>query len=346
MIPKTQRRVVLASRPAGEPTEANFRIEDVATPEPQHGEVLVRLIYLSADPYMRGRMRDGASYAAPIKIGDVFGGGSVGEVVASKHPVFKVGDIVEDRMGWQEYAVSASPTMRRIDPAIAPISTANGVLGMPGMTAYFGLFDIGQPKAGETVVVSAASGAVGQVVGQLAKMAGCRVVGIAGGAKKCDFVRDDLGFDACVDYKAAGDLGAALKAACPNGIDVYFENVGGAVSDAVMLQLNTWSRVALCGAISQYNAEKPEMAPRLPGLFVGKRVTMRGFIVSDFAAKYEPARALMGEMVRSGKLKFREDIVSGLELAPKSFIGLLRGDNFGKLQIKVADEPAGLPHRR
>jgi NADPH-dependent curcumin reductase len=346
MIPKTQRRVVLASRPTGEPTEANFRLEEAATPEPQHGEVLVRLIYLSADPYMRGRMRDGASYAAPIKIGDVFGGGSVGEVVASKHAHFKVGDIVEDRMGWQEYAVSASPTMRRIDPAIAPISTANGVLGMPGMTAYFGLFDIGQPKAGETVVVSAASGAVGQVVGQLAKMAGCRVVGIAGGAKKCAFVRDELGFDACVDYKAGGDLGAALKAACPNGIDVYFENVGGAVSDAVMLQLNTWSRVALCGAISQYNAEKPEMAPRLPGLFVGKRVTMRGFIVSDFAQKYDPARALMGEMVRSGKLKFREDIVNGLELAPKSFIGLLRGDNFGKLQIKVAEEPASLPHRR
>ena len=346
MIPKTQRRVVLASRPAGEPTEANFRLEEAQLSEPQHGEVLVRLLYLSADPYMRGRMRDGASYAAPIKIGEVFGGGSVGEVVASKHPYLKVGDIVEDRMGWQEYAISGSPTLRRIDPAIAPISTANGVLGMPGMTAYFGLFDIGQPKAGETVVVSAASGAVGQVVGQLAKMAGCRVVGIAGGAKKCAFVRDELGFDACVDYKADGDLGAALKAACPKGIDVYFENVGGVVSDAVMLQLNTWSRVALCGAISQYNAEKPEMAPRLPGLFVGKRVTMRGFIVSDFAQKYDPARALMGEMVRNGKLKFREDIVPGIENAPREFIGLLRGDNFGKLQIKVGEEPQGLPHRR
>ncbi len=346
MIPKTQRRIVLASRPAGEPSEANFRLEEAAVVEPQHGEVLVRLLYLSADPYMRGRMRDGASYAAPIKIGEVFGGGSVGEVVASKHPHLKVGDIVEDRMGWQEYAVSGSPTLRRIDPAIAPISTANGVLGMPGMTAYFGLFDVGQPKAGETVVVSAASGAVGQVVGQLAKMAGCRVVGIAGGAKKCAFVRDDMGFDDCVDYKSAGDLGAALKAACPKGIDVYFENVGGAVSDAVMLQLNTWSRVALCGAISQYNAEKPEMAPRLPGLFVGKRVTMRGFIVSDFAQKYDPARALMGEMVRSGKLKFREDIVEGLENAPRAFIGLLRGDNFGKLQIKVGAEPQGLPHRK
>ena len=346
MLPKTQRRIVLASRPTGEPTENNFRLEEVPTQEPQHGEVLVRLLYLSADPYMRGRMRDGASYAAPIGIGEVFGGGSVGEVVASRHPVFKVGDIVEDRMGWQEYAISASPAMRRIDPAIAPISTANGILGMPGMTAYFGLFDVGQPKAGETVVVSAASGAVGQAVGQLGKMAGCRVVGIAGGAKKCEFVVKELGFDACVDYKAAGDLNAVLRAACPKGIDVYFENVGGPISDAVTLQLNTWARIALCGAISQYNAEKPEMAPRLPGLFVGKRVTMRGFIVSDFAQKYEPARALMGEMVRSGKLKFREDIVEGLEKAPKAFIGLLRGDNFGKLQIKVGDEPVGLPHRR
>ncbi len=346
MIPKTQRRIVLASRPPGEPVESNFRLEEAAMPEPQHGEVLVRMMYLSADPYMRGRMRDGASYAAPIGIGQVMGGGGVGEVVASKHATLKVGDIVEDRLGWQEYAIAGGANTRRIDPVIAPISTANGILGMPGMTAWFGLFEIGQPRPGETVVVSAASGAVGQVVGQLAKMAGCRVVGIAGGAKKCAYVQDELGFDACVDYKAAGDLGAALRAACPKGIDVYFENVGGAIYDAVTLQMNTWGRIALCGAISQYNHEKPEMAPRLPGLFVGKRVTMRGFIVSDFAGKYDPARALMGEMVQTGKLKFREDIVQGLENAPRAFIGLLRGDNFGKLQIKVGDEPAGLPHRR
>ena len=248
LIPKMQRRVVLARRPPGEPAESDFRLEEVATPEPQHGEVLVRMIYLSADPYMRGRMREGASYAAPIGIGDVMGGGVVGEVVASRHHVFKVGDIVEERLGWQEYAVSVGATMRRIDPAIAPISTANGILGMPGMTAYFGLFDVGQPRAGETVVVSAASGAVGQAVGQLARMAGCRVVGIAGGAKKCAFVTDELGFDACVDYKAAGDLSANLKAACPKGIDVYFDNVGGPVSDAVTLQLNTWGahRIMRC----------------------------------------------------------------------------------------------------
>ena len=346
MIPKTHRRIVLARRPPGEPAESDFRLETVSTPEPEHGEVLVRVIYLSLDPYMRGRMRDTASYAAPIGLGEVMGGGIVGEVVASRHAAFKRGDIVEDRLGWQEYALGGSAAMRRIDPAIAPISTANGILGMPGMTAYFGLFEIGQPKAGETVVVSAASGAVGQAVGQLARMAGCRVVGIAGGAKKCAYVRDELGFDACIDYKTTADLGANLRAACPNGIDVYFDNVGGPVSDAVTLQLNTWARIALCGAISQYNADKPEMAPRLPGLFVGRRVTMRGFIVSDFASKYEPARKSMGQMVRSGHLKFREDIVDGLENAPRAFIGLLRGDNFGKLQIKVSPEPSGLPHRR
>ena len=212
------------------------------------------------------------------------------------------------------------------------------------MTAYFGLFEVGQPKAGETIVVSAASGAVGQIVGQLARIAGCRVVGIAGGDRKCAFVRDELGFDACIDYKSAADLGASLRAACPNGVDVYFDNVGGPISDAVTLQLNTWARIALCGAISHYNAEKPEMAPRLPGFFVGRRVTMRGFIVSDFAQKYEPARKSMAELVRSGKLKFREDIVNGIENAPRAFIGLLRGENFGKLQIRVGPEPDGMAH--
>ena len=230
--------------------------------------------------------------------------------------------------------------MRKIDPALAPISTANGVLGMPGMTAYFGLFEVGQPKAGETVVVSAASGAVGQVVGQLAKIAGCRAVGIAGGAKKCAFVKDTLGLDACIDYKAGGDLGAAVKAACPNGVDVYFDNVGGAVSDAVFLNLNFFARVSLCGSISQYNAAAPEMGPRLLGLFVGRRVNMRGFIVSDFAGKVAPAMRQMGEWIRSGKLKYKEDIVEGIDKAPRAFIGLLRGENFGKLQVKLGPEPA------
>ncbi len=337
-VPESYRRIVLKSRPPGEPSEADFAIEDVAMPEIGPGQILVRVIYLSLDPYMRGRMRDVASYAPPVGLGEVMTGGTVGAVVASKHPGFEVGDIVEDRLGWQEYGVGSGATMRKIDPSLAPISTANGILGMPGMTAYCGLFEVGTPKVGETVVVSAASGAVGQVVGQLARMAGCRVVGIAGGPTKCDFVRDELGFDACVDYKAAGDLGRALESACPDGIDVYFDNVGGPISDAVMLQLNMWARIVLCGAISQYNAAEPEMAPRLPAFFVGRKVTMRGFIVSDFAPKYEPARRIMGKLVREGQLKYREDIVDGLENAPRAFIGLLRGENFGKLQIRVSAE--------
>lgn len=337
-VPGTYRRIVLKSRPPGEPSESDFALKEVPIPEIGPGQVLVRVLYLSLDPYMRGRMRDVASYAPPVGLGEVMTGGTVGQVVASNHPGLQVGDIVEDRLGWQEYGVGGGASMRKIDPSLAPISTANGILGMPGMTAYCGLFEVGMPKVGETVVVSAASGAVGQVVGQLARLAGCRVVGIAGGPTKCDFVRDELGFDACIDYKAVVDLGAALESACPDGIDVYFDNVGGPISDAVMLQLNMWARIVLCGAISQYNAAEPEMAPRLPAFFVGRKVTMRGFIVSDFAPKYEPARRIMGKLVREGQLKYREDIIDGLENAPRAFIGLLRGENFGKLQIRVSPE--------
>ena len=249
--------------------------------------------------------------------------------------MFKVGDIVEESLGWQEYAIGGGPRMRKVDPSLAPISTANGVLGMPGMTAYFGLLECGQPKPGETIVVSAASGAVGQIVGQIGKIMGCRVVGIAGGAKKCAFVKDELGFDACVDYKAGNDLDAALRAACPNGIDVYFDNVGGDVSDAVLRNIKFFGRVALCGSISQYNATTPPMGPPLLGTFVGKRVRAQGFIVTDFAGKYDAAMRQMGEWIRSGQLKYREDVVQGIDKAPRAFIGLLRGENFGKLLIKM-----------
>ena len=335
-IPKTYRRVVLVRRPPGEPVESDFRVEEAAMPEPRHGEVLVKVHYLSLDPYQRGRMRDAASYAAPVGLGEVMTGGIVGEVVKSEHAGFKVGDIVEDRLGWQEYAVGGGPTLRKVDPSIAPISTANGVLGMPGMTAYFGLLHVGQPKPGETIVVSAASGAVGQVVGQIGKIMGCRVVGIAGGPKKCGFVKDELGFDACLDYKAEEDLDSALRAACPHGIDVYFDNVGGTITDSVLRNLNFFARVALCGSISQYNATAAEMGPRLFGTFVGKRVNMRGFIVTDFAQHYGPAMRQMGEWIASGKLKYREDIVVGIDKAPRAFIGLLRGENFGKLLVKMA----------
>jgi len=339
MIPTKHRRVVLVRRPPGEPAESDFRVEEIPVPEPGAKEVLVRVIYVSLDPYQRGRMRDAASYAAPVALGEVMTGGTVGEVVKSNHPGFAVGDIVEDRLGWQEYAIGGGPLLRKVDPSIAPISTANGVLGMPGMTAYFGLLEIARPKPGETVVVSAASGAVGQIVGQIAKIMGCRAVGIAGGPAKCAFVKDTLGFDACIDYKAEKDLDAALKAACPNGVDVYFDNVGGMISDAVLRALNFYARVALCGSISQYNATTPEMGPRLTGTFVGKRVTMRGFIVFDFINDYGPARRQMGEWVTSGKLKYREDIVEGIEKAPRAFIGLLRGENFGKLLVKVGADP-------
>jgi NADPH-dependent curcumin reductase CurA len=339
MIPKTHRRVVLVRRPPGEPAESDFRVEEAAVPEPGPREVLVRVVYLSLDPYQRGRMRDAASYAAPVGLGEVMTGGVVGEVVKSNHPDFAVGDIIEDRLGWQEYAIGGGPSLRKVDPRIAPISTANGVLGMPGMTAYFGLLDVGQPKPGETVVVSAASGAVGQVVGQIARIMGCRVVGIAGGPKKCTFVTDELGFDACLDYKAGKDLDAALRAACPNGIDVYFDNVGGTISDAVLRNVNFFARVALCGSISQYNVTAPEMGPRLMGTFVGKRVAMRGFIVTDFAERYAPARRQMGEWVKSGRIKYREDIADGIDKTPRAFIGMLRGENFGKQLVRLGPEP-------
>ncbi|MCP5265557.1 MAG: NADP-dependent oxidoreductase [Burkholderiaceae bacterium] len=339
-LPKTYRRVVLARRPPGEPGPDDFRVETVPMPEPGLNQVLVRGIYLSLDPYMRGRMRDSASYAKPVGIDEVMEGGVVGEVVRSNNPGFAVGDIVEERLGWQEYGLSNGHTLRKIDPALAPISTANGILGMPGMTAWFGLYEIGQPKPGETVVVSAASGAVGQTVGQLAKLSGCRVVGIAGGARKCAFVREELGFDACVDYKSEKDLGAALAEACPNGIDVYFDNVGGPVTDAVIPLLNFWARIPLCGQVSGYNADGVETGPRLTMQMVGKRVTQRGFIVSDFAPRFEPARRIMGELVRSGRLRFREDVVDGIENAPGAFIGLLRGENFGKLLVRLGPESA------
>jgi NADPH-dependent curcumin reductase CurA len=339
MIPKTHRRIVLARRPPAEVAETDFRLEEVAVPEPGPGQLLVRVIYLSLDPYMRGRMRDVASYAAPVALGEVMTGGTVGEVVKSNHPDYKAGDIVEDRLGWQEYAIAPGPALRKVDPSVGPISFANSVLGMPGMTAYFGLYEIGQPKPGETVVVSAAAGAVGQVVGQLAKIAGCRAVGIAGGARKCAFVKDTLGFDACIDYKAEKDLAAAAKAACPGGVDVYFDGVGGPVTDAVLLNLNFYARVALCGSISQYNTAEP--GPRLMGTFVGKRVRTQGFIVWDFASRYAPAMRQMAEWLRFGRLKYQEDIVEGIDKAPRAFIGLLKGDNFGKMQVKLGPDPTG-----
>jgi NADPH-dependent curcumin reductase len=334
MAARVNRQIVLKSRPEAMPGLDNFALVESAVPEPEEGEVLIRTLYLSLDPYMRGRMSAAKSYAKPVEVGATMVGGTVGEIVASKNPKFAVGDIVIGSGGWQDYAVSNGTGLRKLDPAVAPVSTALGVLGMPGMTAYCGLLEIGQPKAGETVVVAAASGAVGSVVGQIAKIRGCRAVGIAGGADKCRFVTDALGFDACVDHRAP-DFRDALAAACPAGIDVYFENVGGAVQQTVWPLLNDFARVPVCGLIAQYNLSSPMPGPDMFTV-LRKRLTLRGFIVTDFAAKQADFQRDAAEWVRSGRLKYREDIVDGLENAPIAFLGLLQGKNFGKLVVRVA----------
>ena len=336
---QSAKRVVLVSRPVGEPKPSDFRIEDAAIPTPGKGEVLLRTIWLSLDPYMRGRMSDGPSYAAPVPIGGVMEGGTVSEVVASNNPGFAKGDIVLSRAGWQSHALSDGKGLTKIDPKLGPISTAVGVLGMPGMTAYTGLLDIGKPQPGETVVVAAASGAVGSAVGQIAKIKGARAVGIAGGKDKCDYVKRELGFDECVDHRDP-NLASKLKEACPKGIDVYFENVGGAVFEAVFPLLNNFARVPVCGQIATYNAnEMPAGELRTSALtraILTKRLTLRGFIVSDFAARHGDFLRDMSEWLREGRVKYREDVVDGLEKAPRALIGLLRGENFGKMLVRVA----------
>jgi NADPH-dependent curcumin reductase CurA len=328
------RQILLKSRPEGWPTADNFELVEAPMPEPSDGEVLTRTLFLSLDPYMRGRMSAAKSYADPVPVGGVMGGGTVGEVVASRDANFKKGDIVLGFGGWRDYAALPGRSLRKLDPSLAPVSTALGVLGMPGLTAYVGLIDIGQPKAGETVVVSAASGAVGSVVGQLAKLRGCRAVGIAGGAGKCRFVVDELGFDACIDHRAS-DFPAQLKAACAGGIDVDFENVGGEVLQAVWPRLNDFARIVVCGLVAQYNDTTPRPGPNLQVLLT-RRLTMRGFIVSDHLARGAAFQAEIGPLVRSGKIKYKEHVVEGLERAPEALIGLLQGKNFGKVVVRVA----------
>ena len=283
---------------------------------------------------MRGRMREGPSYATPVQVGEVMTGGVVGRIVESRTPELSVGDIVDGSLGWQEYAVARPGQLRKVDPSLAPISTAVGVLGMPGMTAYFGLLDVGQPEVGDTLVVSAASGAVGQVVGQIGKIMGCRVVGTAGSDDKVDFIVNELGFDAGINYKTQ-DVPSALAEACPDGIDVYFDNVGGPVTDAVLQLINVHARISVCGQISQYNLPEPELAPRQMGILIQKQARMEGFLVFNFAHKHEHARQRMAEWIRSGQLKYREDVVEGLENAPRAFIGMMSGENFGKLLVHV-----------
>ena len=328
------KRIVLASRPTGWVTEENFRIDSAPVPKPKDGEVLVKNLWLSLDPYMRGRMNDTKSYAAKQELGEVMIGGTVGEVIESKNPKFAVGDKVVGMFGWQQYGLSNGAGLNKIDASRAPMSAFLGVLGMPGVTAWIGLLDICQPKAGETVVVSAASGAVGSVVGQIAKIKGCRAVGIAGGKAKCDYVVKELGFDACVDYKA-GRLDDDLKAAAPKGIDCYFENVGGEILDAALRRMNPFSRIAVCGLISQYNVTQPYCVKNFASILTN-RIKVQGFIVSDRMELWAKALPELIGWVASGKIKYRESVAQGLENAPKAFIGLLKGENFGKQLVKLA----------
>ncbi|HUH83910.1 MAG TPA: NADP-dependent oxidoreductase [Stellaceae bacterium] len=327
------KQVLLANRPTGWVKESDFRIVETPVPKPGEGQVLIKNSYLSLDPYMRGRMNDARSYAAKVELGEVMTGETVGEVIEGRSATFAKGDWVAGRVGWQQYAVSDGSNLRKIDTNLAPPSAHLGVVGMPGVTAYVGLLDIGQPKAGETVVVSAASGAVGSVVGQIAKLRDCRVVGVAGGKEKCDFVVKELGFDACIDHRA-GDLDAALAAAAPKGIDVYFENVGGPLLDAVLLRCNPFARIPLCGMVSQYNATERYGVKNLM-MAVGMRIRLQGFIVSDHMQRWPEALRQLGQWVRDGKVKYRESVTEGLENAPRAFIGLLKGENFGKQLVKL-----------
>lgn len=332
-------RIVLASRPEGRPSPQNFRLEHAAIPAIAEGQVLLKVQYLSLDPYMRGRMSAAKSYAASTEIGQVMEGGTVAEVLESRDPAFKSGDIVLSYSGWQSHAVANGAQLRKLDPKSAPVTAALGVLGMPGFTAYAGLLTIGQPKPGETVVVAAASGPVGSAVGQIARLKGARAVGIAGGPEKCAFVRETFGFDAVIDHRDP-DMAGKLAAACPDGIDVYFENVGGHVWDAVFPLLNTFARIPVCGLVAQYNATGdfpgPDRLPVLMRQVLSKSLTIRGFIQREFVAAQGAAfREDMTRWIGEGAVKYKEDIVEGLENAPEAFIGLLEGKNFGKLIVKL-----------
>ena len=325
-------QIVLASRPQGVVSPANFRLETVAVPVLKDGEVLVRNHYLSLDPYMRMRMEDVKSYAAPQALDEVMVGGTAGEVVASKNPKFAVGDKVVGMLGWSEMGVSDGVLLKKVDTTHIPLSAYLGTVGMPGMTAWYGLMQIIKPKAGDTIAVSAASGAVGTVVGQLAKQLGCRVIGIAGGKEKCDYVVNELGFDACIDYKG-GNLYKDVKAAAPNGIDGLFENVGGVVMDSVLARMNPYGRIALCGLISGYDGEP--MPIHNTRVILSMRLTMQGFIVSEHMDLWPQGLTEIGALVATGKIKYRETIADGLAAAPEAFLGLLRGKNFGKQLVKL-----------
>jgi NADPH:quinone reductase len=333
----TNKQIVLAARPAGFPKPGDFRLEEHPVPEPAEGEFLVGVSYLSVDPYMRGRMNAARSYAAPQELNQVMGGGAVGKVLASRHPGFAEGEYVQGMYGWQQYALSNGRDTFKVNPALAPISTSLGVLGMPGLTAYFGLLDICAPRAGETVVVSGAAGAVGSTVGQIAKIRGCRVVGIAGGDDKIRWITDELGFDAAFNYKTETRYYDKLKELCPAGIDCYFDNVGGDITDAVFALMNPSGRVSICGQISMYNLEKPDTGPRLLPLMLVRTLKVQGFLVFQYAQRYGEALPELAKWVREGRLKYRETVAEGIENAVSAFLGMLRGENIGKQLVRISD---------
>lgn len=342
MPANTNRQILLAARPKGAPKPGDFKLSQGAIPSPGDGQVLTRTIYMSLDPYMRGRMNDVKSYAPSVEIGGVMTAGAASEVMESKNPRLKKGDIVFGYTGWQDYAVSDAASLRKLDPAQVPISTSLGVLGMPGMTAWAGLRNIGQPKTGETLVVAAASGPVGSLVGQIARLQGARAVGIAGSAEKCAHVTKELGFDACISHRDK-DFAGKLAKACPKGIDVYWENVGGAVFEAVLPLLNPFARIPVCGLVAHYNAtalpEGPNKIPLLMRSVLTNRLRVQGFIVFDFAAQESEFLKQMTPWVREGRVAYREDFVDGLENAPDAFIQMLDGGNFGKLVVRVNTDP-------
>ena len=334
---EVNRQIILAARPAGLPKEADFRLVESEMPRARPGEVLVRSLFLSVDPYMRGRMRSNGSYARAVELGEVITGGIVGRVIESNDPRLGSGEVVEGMLGWQEYATAPAKALRRVDPQVAPISTALSVLGMPGLTAYFGLLDICRPQPGETVVISAAAGAVGSLVGQIARIKRCRAIGIAGSDDKIRFITRDLGFDGGFNYKTVEDYRAKLKELCPTGIDVYFDNVGGPITDAVVRLLNTRARIAICGQISQYNSEQAEMGPRWLDQLVVKQAKMEGFLVFQYADRYEDGLRQLTTWLRERRIKYREDVVEGLQNAPRAFIRMLEGENIGKQLVKVGE---------
>ncbi|NMO96329.1 NADP-dependent oxidoreductase [Paenibacillus lemnae] len=330
-------KIVLVKRPEGMPGSADFEFKEEPLPVPQAGEVLVRTLYISVDPYMRGRMSAAKSYAEPYPIGEVIMGGSIGQIMESADPQWKEGDIVAGLWGWQRYAAASTESLRRIDPDLAPVSTALGVLGMTGLTAYFGLLDIGKPQEGETVVVSGAAGAVGMIVGQIAKIKGARVVGIAGSDSKNDYLTKELGFDAALNYRTEKDLKAALEMACPNGVDVYFDNVGGEISDDVLSLLNPNARIPICGQIALYNLEKPDNGPRMQTALLKNTALMKGFLVGQYAKDFGKALPELAGWIQSGQLQYAENIVDGFENTIEAFLGLFSGDNLGKQLVKVSE---------